>query len=333
MTAQLAGTPSVSVILPAFNRLKYLRPAVESVFVQTLADWELVIADDGSEEETRAYLRALASDTRVRVIWLPHSGNPAAVRNSAMGQARGEYLAFLDSDDEWLPTKLEKQIGSLRTCAGRRWSYTGSVSIDAKGESCAHAAAVPRHGGAILEFLLRHEVAIWTPTVVAERRLVAEAGGFDAALLLFEDYDLWLRLACRSEIDLIDEPLTRVRRFHDEHHSASERGASMLGSWHRALGKLRSLVAEPRLQSLVQRLFAQSTLDLASVRADTDRRAAARLLLGGCVHSWRRMNWWTGLARVLLKVAAPRAMLAFYRRSRSRRHPVTTRPSVTPPCR
>jgi glycosyltransferase involved in cell wall biosynthesis len=323
MTTPVATTPSVSVILPTFNRLKYLRSAVGSVFAQTLVDWELVIADDGSDEETRAYLSALQSEPRVRVIWLPHSGNPAAVRNCALRQARGEYLAFLDSDDEWLPRKLERQIGALRACTGRRWSYTGYITIDATGEPCAHAATPRPHRGAILELLLMHEVSIWTPAVVADRHLVAEVGGFDEQLLLFEDCDLWLRLACRSEIDLVDEPLTRVRRSHDQHHGEIDHGDDMLASRHRALGKVRNLVTDLRVRSLVERLFAQSTLNQASLRADSDRLGAAMILLRGCARSWRCRKWWAGLARVLLKLAAPRGLLGVYRRGRVRRRSVS----------
>lgn len=324
MTEQVAAAPSVSVILPTFNRLKYLRCAVDSVFAQTFADWELVIADDGSDEETRTYLRELQSDPHVSVIWLPHSGNPAAVRNSALRRARGEYLAFLDSDDEWLPEKLERQIVSLRMRADCHWSYTGYVIIDAAGKRCVDAAVVRPHRGPILELLLMHEVSIWTPAVVAERRLVLDAGGFDEQLLLFEDYDLWLRLACRSEIDLIDAPLTRVRRSHDQHHSESARGASMLAGWQRALVKVRREVSEPDIRSLVEHLLAQSTLSLARLRANTDRREAALLLLRGCCDSWRCMDWWTGLPRALLKLAAPRGLLDLYRRSRSARGSVST---------
>src|SRR6185437_668849 len=91
--------PLVSVILPTFNRLGYLQAAVDSVFNQTMRDWELIVADDGSDSETRAYLQSFAEKPRVRVLWLSHSGNPGAVRNAALQCARGEYVAFLDSDD------------------------------------------------------------------------------------------------------------------------------------------------------------------------------------------------------------------------------------------
>ena len=319
MTPALAATPSVSIILPTFNRLSYLRSAVASVFAQTLADWELIIADDGSDEPTRAYLSALQSEPRVKLLWLTHCGNPAAVRNCALRQARGEYLAFLDSDDEWLPMKLQRQIAALHMSPQRRWSYTGYVLIDASGEPCAPAPAARAHRGAILELLLLHQVSIWTPAVVAERRLVAQVGGFDEQLLLFEDYELWIRLACRSEIEFIDEPLTRVRRRHDQHHGEGEHADSMRAGRHRALEKVRRVVTDARVRALVERLYAQSTLEQAGLRADTDRLAAAGIVLAGCMRSWRCADWWAGLGRVLLKLAVPRGVLRVYRRGQLRR--------------
>ena len=115
--------PTISVILPTFNRSRFLRSAVASVFAQSYTDWELIIADDGSDEETRSYLRGIMGP-RVKTLWLSHSGNPSRVRNTAIEAANGRYLAFLDSDDVWAPAKLEKQIGAFRERANSRWSYT-----------------------------------------------------------------------------------------------------------------------------------------------------------------------------------------------------------------
>jgi glycosyltransferase involved in cell wall biosynthesis len=117
----MTPSPSISVILPTFNRMEFLRAAVESVLRQTDPDWELIIADDGSGEETKAYLRSL-DDPRVRVLFLAHSGRPSVARNVAIRVARGTYLAFMDSDDIWAPTKLEAQLRAMRTTPSRRWS-------------------------------------------------------------------------------------------------------------------------------------------------------------------------------------------------------------------
>jgi glycosyltransferase involved in cell wall biosynthesis len=91
--------PFVSVVLPTFNRLGFLRQAVDCVFAQTFTDWELIIADDGSDEITRRYLCSLECNTSVSVLLLAHSGCPAKVRNAALRAARGTYVAFLDSYD------------------------------------------------------------------------------------------------------------------------------------------------------------------------------------------------------------------------------------------
>jgi glycosyltransferase involved in cell wall biosynthesis len=311
------STPVVSVILPTFNRLQYLRPTVNSVFAQTLSDWELIVADDGSDAETRAYLEALESPPRVRVIWLPHSGNPSAVRNAALREARGEYVAFLDSDDIWMPVKLELQVASLRARTRCRWVYTGWMGIDEAGAARPYSAPRPwvPYRGPILEQLLTLDASVATASVLVERRLLAEVGGFDEEQRLFEHYDLWLRLAAHSEVELIDQPLTCLRS-HEQHYS--EGGIASAASRHRLLGKMRVRAGDARIRRLVERLYAQSALDLASRYANTSRRAALGTLARSCTHSAGHLHWWTGAPRVLLKVAVPRGLLTLYRRGRAR---------------
>ena len=308
-------TPVVSVILPTFNRLEYLRPAVESVFAQTLPDWELIIADDGSDPQTRAFLAAL-EDPRIRVIWLSHTGNPSTVRNAALQEARGEYVAFLDSDDLWMPNKLELQVAALRASAACRWSYTGWVRIDEAGRTIAFSPKpwVP-YRGAILEKLLTLDATVPTAAVVVERRLLAQIGGFDEQQPMFEDYDLWMRVAACSNVELIDQPLTCLRA-HDQHYS--EAGVSMVANRHTLLAKMRSRATDLRTRRLVERLYAQSGLHLASLYANTSRTAALKALAGSCAQSIGQLDWWKGAPRVLLKVAAPRVLRALYRRVRPR---------------
>src|SRR6476659_3353634 len=100
--------PAVSVILPTYNRANFLAASISSVLSQTFTDIELIIADDGSDDEVYAYLCSIEHPA-VRVIRLPHSGNPARVRNAALRLATGHYVAFQDSDDVWKPRKLELQ--------------------------------------------------------------------------------------------------------------------------------------------------------------------------------------------------------------------------------
>src|SRR5262249_52759335 len=130
VSALVESAPVVSIIMPTYNRLEYLRPAIESVLAQTRRDWELIVADDESREPTRPYLRSLTSDPRIALLELEHSGNPARGRNIAMRSARGQFLAYLDSDDVWLPEKLTLQLESLLRTPSRAWSYTRFTVVD-----------------------------------------------------------------------------------------------------------------------------------------------------------------------------------------------------------
>jgi glycosyltransferase involved in cell wall biosynthesis len=307
--------PIVSVVLATFNRLKFLRFAVESVFAQTLQDWELIVADDGSDQETRAYLASIARLPRVRLILLPHSGNPSAVRNAALREATGEYVAFLDSDDVWMPTKLERQVAALREDGHCRWIYTGYVLLDAQGQPDTRPSPklwIP-HRGAIFEQLLRLEAALATAAVLVERALLLEVGVFDEEILMFEHYDLWLRLARRSDVELLDEPLTGIRS-HDQHYS--QYGIPTLAARGQLLRKVRRFETNARRCHLIDRLSAQVALELSSAYANTDRLTALKTLAQSCVDWIRCGNWWSGAPRVLLKIAVPRALLTIYRAHR-----------------
>lgn len=307
------ATPEVSVVLPTFNRVAYLREAVDSVLAQTHADWELIIADDGSDAETRAFLHQL-TDLRVTALLLSHSGNPAAVRNKAIQKARGKYLAFLDSDDVWVPEKLERQLELMRARRDRRWSYAKDVTIDGRGAPVFDARVSPwvPYEGSILEPLLRIDALVSTPSVIAERRLVDEAGGFDEEQHYAEDYDLWLRLAMRSEVSVSPEPLVRVRN-HANNYSR-DRVAAYLG-WMRLYEKMAGLVPDSRLRALCHRRRGEAALVLAGLYSDRgDDAAVARTLLAASRHSWPYATWWWGATRTLARPIVPQRVLPMYRR-------------------
>jgi glycosyltransferase involved in cell wall biosynthesis len=302
----------VSIILPSFDRLRFLRPAVDSVLAQSFTDWELLIADDGSGADTSHYLRALESDARIRVIWLAHSGVPAMVRNAALRQARGTYIAFMDSDDLWAPAKLERQLKGLRERRSCRWSYTAFSQIDESGLPLPEEATrrwVP-HEGLVFERLTVGQVSIRTPSVLATRELIVQAGGFDEALHSAEDLDLWLRLALDSELAIVDEPLLLVRR-HDENHSRAWQSA-FAGRDH-ALLKLQARV-DARRRSLLRRERVRNALKLAATHAALGEQAdAMRALRRSARYSWAYPQWWLGGMKVLLRTQLPNRLLDVYR--------------------
>ncbi|HEX5460274.1 MAG TPA: glycosyltransferase family A protein [Steroidobacteraceae bacterium] len=213
--------PEVSIVMPTFNRLDWLRCAVASVLVQTHRDWELILIDDGSEAPTREYLRGLreSGDGRFRVIFGEHCGNPPAVRNVALREARGDYVAFLDSDDLWLPAKLERQLASLRASPDREWSYTAAVMVDGSARPLGRSLPYPKvRDGWIAESLLRGQAAVTQSSVLIRRAALQSVGGYPEDLPVCGDYELFVRLALRSEVDFVAEDLVLVRR-HGEHYS------------------------------------------------------------------------------------------------------------------
>jgi glycosyltransferase involved in cell wall biosynthesis len=206
--------PTVSVILPTYNRLALLREAVDSVRAQTFGDWELIVADDGSDDGTAEYLDALAGeDPRVVVVTLPHTANLPRIRNTAIARARGEWVAFLDSDDAWRADKLQAHLDAHGANPRARWSYSGRSMMDAAGQTLPDARFVAwrPHSGHIAPLLLTHEAMVAFPTVVVQRALLDEVGWMDEGLVFCTDYDLNLRLAARAECMCIAQPLVRVR--------------------------------------------------------------------------------------------------------------------------
>lgn len=207
--------------MPTFNRVVYLRAAVDSVLSQTFQDWELILADDGSDAETLKCLRTFGSLPRVRVLHLEHTGNPPVVRNAAIREARGKYIAFLDSDDLWLPNKLSVQMTSLQHHPALQWSVTRSVMVDGDQPDLARARTIQhvRAEQPVLDQILKADAAIAQSSVVASRELLAQVGGYPEDLPVCGDYELWVRLALRSEPDIVDETLVLVRR-HAQHYSS-----------------------------------------------------------------------------------------------------------------
>ncbi len=300
-TDQTTHMPSVSIVLPTFNRTAFLKRAVESAFSQTWSDWEMVIADDGSEEETRAWLRSIESPA-VRVVWLPHCGNPARVRNAAIGAARGHYLAFLDSDDLWSPHKLERQLAAMER-NNVRWSFTAWDRIDEQGRQIAVSAtpvSVPRPD-AVVEALLNLTLAIPMPALIAEKSLVEELGGFDEAQRYGEFHDLCLRMAMRSAGAGLSEALCSVRA-HREHYSADRVAAH--GDWMRLYEKMEGLVPGAALREICVNMRAQMALRMANGQgARGELRAAWNTLRAGRVFAWRHALLWPPAAVALLRSA------------------------------
>jgi glycosyltransferase involved in cell wall biosynthesis len=301
-------SPEVSVVLPTYNRPQYLPAAIDSVFAQTFTDWELIVADDGSEGETAAYVTALANSPRTQVLRLAHTGNPGAVRNAACRAARGEYIAFLDSDDVWLPEKLALQVASLRSRPRRGWSHTAFTVIDESGEllSGARSRWWPAVDGWILESLIMMEPVIAMSSLIVRRRLLEQVGGFDNKQRMCEDYDLFLRFAGLTEIDGIRATLLHKRR-HAENYSDDTIALEDRG---RALEKMLIVSTDRNLRSLLRRERAKAAAELARTQAiGGGRWAALRTVVKSSQYSWGYRAWWLRSAETAARAVTPSGVL------------------------
>jgi glycosyltransferase involved in cell wall biosynthesis len=298
---------TVAIILPVFNRLHYLRAAVDSVLAQTFQDWELIIADDESGAETQQYMRDLRATAgpRVRVLWLKHLGNPDAVRNMALREVQAPYVAFLDSDDVWLPRKLQAQLESMRSCGTREWSYTRCLFVDGAGQPLTgRSLRYPQvKDGWILESLLRGEAAVVQSSLMATRQALAAVGGYPEDMPGIGDYELCVRLALRGEIAFIDEPLVLLRH-HEEHYFTDD--VSALTELRYFFEKLQRLQVVPHMDALLRRRRAELSAGLARGYSASGRRLRALTTLAASVpYSWHYRQWWLGATAAAARAVAP----------------------------
>jgi glycosyltransferase involved in cell wall biosynthesis len=208
----LPSYPLVSIVIPTYNRVVLLQKAITSVQAQTYTHWELIIVDDGSADDTAAVVYSL-KDSRIHLLSLPHSGNIASLRNAGAKAGSGEWISFLDSDDEWVPHKLEIQLRSLLR-EKRRWSYGGYELIDEASQTISYKSGISKPvSGWIAGPLITTEAAVNIGSVMIDREFFNEVGGFNTTIKLIyrEDYELALRLAMKEEALGVPDLLVRVR--------------------------------------------------------------------------------------------------------------------------
>jgi glycosyltransferase involved in cell wall biosynthesis len=194
--------PTVSVIIPTYNRGWTLRAAVDSVLAQNYRDFELIVVDDGSTDNTAEILQSYGPD--VQVLRQANAGVSAA-RNTGVDSAKGIFIAFLDSDDRWLPDKLGVQVDFFASHPEAVICQTEETWIR-KGKRVNPKKVHQKPSGRIFKASLA--LCLVSPSAVMLRKaLIDEIGGFDETLPACEDYDLWLRVSARYPVHLLRTPL------------------------------------------------------------------------------------------------------------------------------
>jgi glycosyltransferase involved in cell wall biosynthesis len=196
-------TPTFSVVMPAYNAARTIHSAISSVLAQTFQDFELIVGDDGSEDETLKIVRGFA-DPRIQILAREHAGL-APTRNAGIGVARGKYVSFLDSDDVWLPRYLDSMATALDHEPEAGMAYGDAWIMDDASRRIGRWTAMTVNNPPIppphepLDFLLRllrGNFVFVSATV--RRSVVLRVGGFDVTLAPAADYDLWLRIVARG---------------------------------------------------------------------------------------------------------------------------------------
>lgn len=201
----MTKTPAVSVILPTYNRSAVLGRSVQSVLSQSFTDFELILVDDASQDETESVVKAF-DDSRIRYVKTEKNFGGAEARNIGMRLAQASLIAFQDSDDEWRPEKLSTCITILnneRNCIG---VFSGFWQICDRKSRYMPTSDPPNDRNSMFSALLRNNF-VDTPTVVVRRNALDAVGGFDPAMPRYQDWDLAIRLSSIGQMVFIKEPL------------------------------------------------------------------------------------------------------------------------------
>ena len=248
-----ADGPTVSVIIPTHNRAHLVGQSIQSVLDQTFTDLELIVVDDGSTDETETVVRGF-DDARINYTYQDHTGIGAA-RNTGLRKAQGRYIAFLDSDDVWLPDLLEVQVPILREHLGIGLVYAKAQAIDKHGKPMNQIRGSPQKypGDAVKSALYGDFVCIIATLV--RRECFDRVGPFDETLMAREEWDMWIRIAKYYRLAHVDKVLARFRT-HDDQRTApnSEYFAEVTESGLRVLGKAFSDTDLPRDSSEIKAL-------------------------------------------------------------------------------
>jgi glycosyltransferase involved in cell wall biosynthesis len=195
--------PLISVIVPAYNAEKTIRETIESVINQTFSDWELIVVNDGSQDNTVEVVSQI-KDSRIKVFSYENAGLPAS-RNRGFDKAEGEFISFLDSDDLWTPDKLEEQLKALRANTKAAVAYSWTDYID-KSSNFLHPGRHLSFSGDVYSKLLVRNFLENGSNALIKREALNEVGGFNESLRAAEDWDMWLRLGAKYHFVAVEKP-------------------------------------------------------------------------------------------------------------------------------
>lgn len=213
--------PKVSVVIPTYNRPEFLSSAITSVLNQTFQDFEIIVVDDGSRNNTPEVVNRL-NNKKIKYIRNEINKGEAGARNTGIMNSDSEYIAFLDDDDEWLPEKLALQVELLKNNPIKVGAvYTGYVEIDVTSQKVLWKMVPVKKGDIYKDMFIKNYVGI-PSTVVARRECFEKVGLFDESVVYPTDYDMWIRISKEFYFEYIKEPLVKYHIHKNTISSNSE---------------------------------------------------------------------------------------------------------------
>ncbi|MEM8830638.1 MAG: glycosyltransferase family A protein [Cyanobacteria bacterium P01_G01_bin.19] len=214
--------PQISIVIPAYNAAQTITETIESVQQQTVDDWELIVVNDGSTDNTLEVLQQIV-ELRLKIISAPNGGVSAA-RNLGMAQARGQYIAFLDADDLWVADKLELQLEALEQNPNAIVAYSWTCFMDEQQDGYVYHPSPPyQYAGDVYPQLLQRDFIHSGSNTLVRKSALDRVGGFDSRCDICEDWDMWVRLAAIGGFVVVPQHQIMYRRAAGSSTSSVER--------------------------------------------------------------------------------------------------------------
>lgn len=202
------NVPIISVVVPVYNGATTVKETIESVLQQTYQNFEIIVINDGSQDDTLAIVNSI-QDHRIKVFSYPNAGLSAS-RNRGFARACGEFIAFLDADDLWIKDKLEAQLTALQQNPNAAVAYSWTDHIDEQGQFLRPASYTSYQGNIYARLLVGNFLACGS-NILIRTQVLHQVGGFDESLNSAEDWDMWLRLAACYEFVVVSRPQVLYR--------------------------------------------------------------------------------------------------------------------------
>ena len=314
------SAPKVSIIIPSYKTADLIAACLDSVFAQTYSDFEAIVINDGSPDTIQ--LEKVLEPYRDRIVYIKQENKRAAgARNNGIRQARGEYIALLDSDDTWIPDHLSSQMGLFADDPSLDLVYSNGLLLGGPSQECEFMEKCPSTGEATFEALIVERCQIPISTVVARKRTLVDAGCFDESLLRCDDYDMWVRSAFHgAKIGYTRK--VQARMFVGRPGSLSQSNARMIEGYWNILEKFkRTLPLEAPAREVVEKraalIRARYLLEEGKCKLEEHQFDKGRQLISEANDYLQRPSLSAALLGLSIAPGATAKFMSFWNRIRS----------------